>query len=40
MAGNLLAMLNGIDAVGDDLVFRSTGASPTLRFAELTVSGS
>lgn len=40
VAGDLLSMLKGIDAVGDDLVFRSSVAAPTLRFAELTVSGS
>jgi PmbA protein len=40
VAGNLLDMLEGIDAIGDDLVFRSSVSAPTLRFAELTVSGS
>ena len=39
VAGNLLEMLSAIDAVGNDLEFRSTLASPTLRFSELTVSG-
>ena len=39
MSGNLLAMLRGIDAVGDDLDFRASTASPTIRFAELVVSG-
>ena len=40
VAGNLLDMLEGIDAIGDDLFFRSSVSAPTLRFAELTVSGS
>ncbi|MFN2546465.1 MAG: TldD/PmbA family protein [Myxococcales bacterium] len=39
VSGNLLEMLQGIDAVGDDLDFRSSTAAPTLRFAELVVSG-
>ena len=38
VSGNLLEMLKGIDAVGDDLDFRSS-AAPTIRFAELVVSG-
>src|ERR1700730_5276784 len=39
VSGNLLEMLKGIDAVGDDLDFRSSTAAPTIRFAELVVSG-
>ena len=39
VSGNLLEMLKGIDAVGDDLDFRSSSAAPTIRFAELVVSG-
>jgi PmbA protein len=39
VSGNLLEMLRGIDAIGDDLDFRSSTAAPTLRFAELQVSG-
>ncbi|HUJ27022.1 MAG TPA: TldD/PmbA family protein [Myxococcales bacterium] len=39
VSGNLLEMLKGIDAIGDDLDFRSSTAAPTLRFAELQVSG-
>src|SRR5205085_2349318 len=39
VSGNLLEMLQSIDAVGDDLDFRSSVAAPTLRFAELQVSG-
>ena len=40
VAGNMLDMLAGIDAVGDDLDFRGSLGAPTVRFAELTVSGS
>jgi len=39
VSGNLLQMLQGIDAVGTDLDFRSSTAAPTIRFAELVVSG-
>ena len=39
VAGNMLEMLAAIDAVGDDLEHRGTVASPSLRFAELTVAG-
>jgi PmbA protein len=39
VAGNLLEMLEGIDAVGSDLTVRGSTGAPTLRFAELTVSG-
>jgi PmbA protein len=39
VSGNLLQMLQGIDAVGNDLDFRSATAAPTIRFAELVVSG-
>ena len=39
VAGNLLEMLMGIDAVGTDLDFRSSTAAPTIRFAEMMVSG-
>lgn len=40
VAGNMLEMLTGIDAVGDDLDFRGPVGAPTIRFAELVVSGS
>lgn len=40
VAGNMLQMLASIDGLGDDLVFRGTVSAPTLRFSELTVSGS
>ena len=39
VSGNLLEMLRGLDAVGDDLDFRSATAAPTIRFAELVVAG-
>jgi PmbA protein len=39
VSGNLLEMLRGLDAVGDDLEFRSATAAPTIRFAELVVAG-
>ena len=39
IAGNLKQMLLDIDAVGSDLEFRSSVASPTLRIREMTVSG-
>ncbi len=39
VAGNMLEMLDAIDAVGNDLEFRSSVAAPTIRFAELAVSG-
>jgi PmbA protein len=39
VSGNLLQMLRGIDAVGDDLDFRASTVAPTIRFSELVVSG-
>jgi PmbA protein len=39
VSGNLLEMLRGLDAVGDDLELRSATAAPTIRFAELVVAG-
>ena len=39
VSGNLLEMLQGIDAIGDDLDFRASTAAPTVRFGELVVSG-
>jgi predicted Zn-dependent protease len=32
-------MLRDVDAVGSDLVFRGSTASPTLRIRRMTVSG-
>jgi PmbA protein len=40
IAGNLKGMLMDVDAVGNDLVFRGSSASPTLRIRKMTVSGS
>ena len=40
IAGNLKQMLLEVDAVGTDLVFRGSSASPTLRIKKMTVSGS
>jgi PmbA protein len=39
VSGSLLQMLRGIDGIGDDLDFRASVSAPTLRFAELQVSG-
>ncbi len=39
VAGQLLTMLQDIDAIGNDLTFRGSTAAPTIRFKELTVSG-
>jgi PmbA protein len=40
IAGNLKQMLLDVDAVGNDLEFRGSSASPTLRVRKMTVSGS
>jgi PmbA protein len=40
IAGNLGQMLRDVDAVGDDLEFRGSTASPTVRVRKMTVSGS
>jgi PmbA protein len=40
IAGNLKDMLKDVDAVGSDLVFRGSSASPTIRVRRMTVSGS
>jgi PmbA protein len=39
IAGNLKQMLQDVDAVGNDLEFRGSSASPTLRVRKMTVSG-
>jgi len=39
IAGNLKQMLLDVDAVGTDLVFRGSAASPTLRIRRMTISG-
>jgi PmbA protein len=40
VAGNLKEMLQEVDALGNDLVFRGALAAPTLRIRRMTVSGS
>ena len=40
IAGNLKQMLLDVDALGTDLEWRSSAASPTLRIRRMTVSGS
>lgn len=39
IAGNILELFLGIDAVGSDLRFFGTKGSPTIRVAGVTVSG-
>lgn len=39
VAGNLADMLRDVDAVGNDLEFRGSTASPTIRIREMTISG-
>jgi len=39
IAGNLLDLLNCIDAVGDDLEFYGSLGSPTIRISDLLISG-
>ncbi len=39
IAGNLLTMLKQIEMVGNDLDFRGRLAAPTLKIAEMTISG-
>ncbi len=40
IAGNLKAMLQSIEVVGNDLRFRARVASPTLKIGEMTIAGS
>lgn len=40
ISSTLDAMLKGIDAVGSDLVLKTSTASPTLRVSSMTISGS
>lgn len=39
IAGNLLQMFRDVEMVGDDLVFRSSIAAPTLKIRQMTVAG-
>jgi PmbA protein len=39
IAGNLKSMLLNIDAIGDDFHFHGSTGAPSIRFAEMTVSG-
>lgn len=39
IAGNLLDMFRSIEMVGNDLRFRATTASPTLKIARMTIAG-
>jgi len=39
IAGNLLRMFDGVDAVGNDLEFRHSVCAPTIKIARMTVAG-
>jgi PmbA protein len=39
IAGNLAEMLRNVSAIGNDLVFRASVASPTLRVDGMTIAG-
>ncbi len=39
IAGNLKAMFMAIEMIGNDLVWRSSTASPTIKIAEMTIAG-
>jgi PmbA protein len=39
IAGNLLDMLRNVDAVGDDLLWQGSVASPSVRISSMTVAG-
>jgi PmbA protein len=39
IAGNLAEMLRNVTAIGNDLVFRGSVASPTLRINGMTIAG-
>jgi PmbA protein len=39
VAGNLVEMLKNVTAIGNDLVFRGSLASPTLRIDGMTIAG-
>jgi len=40
IAGNILDLMEGIDAVGDDLRFFGSQGAPTVRINQITISGS
>ena len=39
IAGDYLAMLQNVDAVGNDLQMRGSSGAPTMRIADVTISG-
>jgi PmbA protein len=39
IAGNLLRMFDGVDAVGNDLEFRHSVCAPTIKIARMNVAG-
>jgi len=39
IAGNLKEMFNAIEMIGNDLVWRSSTASPTIKISEMTIAG-
>jgi len=39
IAGNLKDMFNSIEMIGNDLVWRSSTASPTIKITEMTIAG-
>ncbi|MBX9686212.1 MAG: hypothetical protein K2X27_05890, partial [Candidatus Obscuribacterales bacterium] len=39
IAGNVVEMFNGIEAVGNDLVFRAGTNAPTIKIASMMIAG-
>lgn len=39
ISGNLRAILNSVEAIGNDLEFRSSVTGPTIKIAEMTIAG-
>ncbi|MEO0460169.1 MAG: metallopeptidase TldD-related protein [Myxococcota bacterium] len=39
IAGDYLTMLGNIDAIGSDLEIRGSSGAPTIRVADVTISG-
>ena len=39
VAGNVLEMFGNIEAIGNDLNFRSSTVSPTIKISKMTVAG-